>query len=773
LRQGGHIGLRDPLPRSVSWITRAIGYTVGVIAIVIAWRFAGNVLLVGEMEQCNLRAPASDSNHTAMQSAKAFVACVDQRVGIVEWLAFRPTRKLFSSLPYTPCRYVGTWEASRVGSIYRVTLGGDGQFAAVPVRTSEPNATNIMGSWSVAGTIKNPKMVWLYDQGRIFPPDVNPIQNVRPDGFTLIEVDGSTTEYRRAEAASDEACDAGVAALQASSTTPATASGKDPLSDDYNSQDTLVAPPVVGAGPAPAGSLCREGEVVRFNCTILGTLRTGQRWTEDDKGKIASLCSSRDLGPTTGYLQYRYGALGAVEVEFPGTRELTQQQFRWNEASGYPELGFATGSDEHRVYYNDFTGDNADCEHPLSCPHSGVLTMARAGDRRRDRWCSTRPAGTFHALAAAVPELGSEHRKAQPQVALAQSQEVVVVTYRGAAGTTTEYIAPDRHRIVEPDGGGAITDLHRRIAIQLDAKTRLTGELSLKTLVQMQLMGQYFAKGYLGLDPQLVATGVRRTIAGHECEEHKADTRVMVFSLGLKVCASKTAPGAAQQAAFVRNLASLTAAEGIRLPSLPSGPGLLLASESSMPGTAGLPGAPKDGIERVEATSIVVRPVRADDFAVPATFSRAADVTTAMRRCTSPSGEITQQFRACPSGSKEALVDPENPSWPLVATVPNPDEGYKAEIFMNLAAIEQTDGLARVAVKEAWVLTSIPLGGDRQLGESVIQQGSIYYDCLRRQVTRHLDSRALSDPRAGMTRYKDSKTYGRPEVAAAVCGGAQ
>lgn len=194
--------LRDPLPSSVSWVTRALGYSVGAVAIAVAWYFAGNARLVNHYTHCmETQAPSGALKPTAMESAKALVACVEARTGVVEQLAFRSTKKLFANLPYTPCEYVGTWVSSRAGSTYQITLGADGEFFAEPVRTSDKHAGAIAGSWSVVGLRDSQQMVWLYEQGRVWPPDINPVQNASGDAFTLIERDGSRTQFGRVTAA--------------------------------------------------------------------------------------------------------------------------------------------------------------------------------------------------------------------------------------------------------------------------------------------------------------------------------------------------------------------------------------------------------------------------------------------------------------------------------------------------------------------------------------------------------------------------------------------
>jgi hypothetical protein len=64
-------------------------------------------------------------------------------------------------------------------------------------------------------------------------------------------------------------------------------------------------------------SLCRPEEQAFFACAVLRT------------SKIISLCGSKALDHRRGYLQYRYGKAGAIELQFPQARANTQLVFRY------------------------------------------------------------------------------------------------------------------------------------------------------------------------------------------------------------------------------------------------------------------------------------------------------------------------------------------------------------------------------------------------------------------------------------------------------------
>jgi hypothetical protein len=56
-----------------------------------------------------------------------------------------------------------------------------------------------------------------------------------------------------------------------------------------------------------AGAACGPGEHTVFSCPI------GKKWV--------SVCASKDLSPTAGYLQYRFGPEASPEISFPPETE--------------------------------------------------------------------------------------------------------------------------------------------------------------------------------------------------------------------------------------------------------------------------------------------------------------------------------------------------------------------------------------------------------------------------------------------------------------------
>jgi hypothetical protein len=106
------------------------------------------------------------------------------------------------------------------------------------------------------------------------------------------------------------------------------------------------------AGALQPGSLCYALEHVFFNCTT--------RATTKHPAKIVSLCGSRELDKERGYLQYRFGLPGRLELEFPRGRQATQQQFQYSHYSRFQvdltEINFEIDAYQYQIF-NNYNGE--------------------------------------------------------------------------------------------------------------------------------------------------------------------------------------------------------------------------------------------------------------------------------------------------------------------------------------------------------------------------------------------------------------------------------
>jgi hypothetical protein len=71
------------------------------------------------------------------------------------------------------------------------------------------------------------------------------------------------------------------------------------------------------------GSLCTRGEQVLWSCETAKTRA------------LASICGSKNLDHAHGYVQYRFGRAGRVEMEFPRERTNTQSAFKYSRYTRY------------------------------------------------------------------------------------------------------------------------------------------------------------------------------------------------------------------------------------------------------------------------------------------------------------------------------------------------------------------------------------------------------------------------------------------------------
>lgn len=110
------------------------------------------------------------------------------------------------------------------------------------------------------------------------------------------------------------------------------------------------------AGQLQPNSLCARTERIIFSCA---TKRSGARVARSPS-KIVSLCASRDLDKDRGYLQYRYGLPGRVELEFPKSRAGTQQMFQYTHYMRYrvdlTEINFEIDGYQYQIF-DDYNGE--------------------------------------------------------------------------------------------------------------------------------------------------------------------------------------------------------------------------------------------------------------------------------------------------------------------------------------------------------------------------------------------------------------------------------
>ena len=127
-----------------------------------------------------------------------------------------------------------------------------------------------------------------------------------------------------------------------------------------------------------AGSLCESTEKIVFSCTI------------NKPAKIVSLCSSNELTKERGYLQYRFGLPGKIELEFPKQREQTQAAFKYSHyfraQFDQTEISFSQEGYEYAIF-DDYNGEQKPVQHDqgvrITPPNNGKeVTLSCRGKAR-------------------------------------------------------------------------------------------------------------------------------------------------------------------------------------------------------------------------------------------------------------------------------------------------------------------------------------------------------------------------------------------------------
>lgn len=96
------------------------------------------------------------------------------------------------------------------------------------------------------------------------------------------------------------------------------------------------------------GSLCERDEKIVFSCAV------------GKPAKIVSLCSSKELTKDRGYLRYRFGLPGKIELEYPKDGERPQQAFKYSHYFRYQvdstEISFSLNGYEYAIV-DDYNGE--------------------------------------------------------------------------------------------------------------------------------------------------------------------------------------------------------------------------------------------------------------------------------------------------------------------------------------------------------------------------------------------------------------------------------
>jgi hypothetical protein len=142
-------------------------------------------------------------------------------------------------------------------------------------------------------------------------------------------------------------------------------------------------------GAVQPNSLCTKDERVIFSCPV------------KRPAKIVSVCASKDLTSERGYLQYRFGLPGKIELEFPKDRTGTQGKFHYTHyfraRFDLTEIDFAIDDYQYQVF-DDYNGE----EKP-AISSQGVSVTAPGKPKEVSFVCRARPKADYTDLQAVLP----------------------------------------------------------------------------------------------------------------------------------------------------------------------------------------------------------------------------------------------------------------------------------------------------------------------------------------------------------------------------------
>lgn len=185
--------------KAFRWILRVIGWSVGIALIFPLYRAGSAFKSIEVMQQCMDQTqdkPGARGEHSnGLFQTQRLSLCMFLNSNYLESRRLEPALRDVMALGPPACEHVGIWKSARRRSVYRITLRDDNTFSGEPV--SDVGAMRDSGDASGYWGENENRMVWIYDTGLVWPPDINRIESQSPDKFTLIEVNGERSEFTR------------------------------------------------------------------------------------------------------------------------------------------------------------------------------------------------------------------------------------------------------------------------------------------------------------------------------------------------------------------------------------------------------------------------------------------------------------------------------------------------------------------------------------------------------------------------------------------------
>lgn len=129
-------------------------------------------------------------------------------------------------------------------------------------------------------------------------------------------------------------------------------------------------------------TLCAKDERAIFACLL------------KQPAKIVSICASKNLTSETGYVQYRFGLPGKIELEFPKDRTGTQQKFEYNHyfraRVDLTEINFTVDGVSYSVF-DDYQGE----EKPAFSEQGVAINWPGTNKKEVRLTCRTKPKADY------------------------------------------------------------------------------------------------------------------------------------------------------------------------------------------------------------------------------------------------------------------------------------------------------------------------------------------------------------------------------------------
>lgn len=231
------------LPTWLSWVVRIVVYGFALLILLLFAYFYVNNHLAGNVEKCESETHArTNMKISALKNIQNLLACIERENNFVENWVLHDTFNTLRALPNAPCNFVGVWESEQPQCRYTITLQENGEFKATPI------ACNIsMSAYSGTWGVYENKMAWLDSRNFRWPVDINGIEAVEKNSFSLIEMNGARTQFTRLEAPSAATGCVKPVALPPSVTTV----GNEEVKPALVEVPVVVAQSVVASKPAP------------------------------------------------------------------------------------------------------------------------------------------------------------------------------------------------------------------------------------------------------------------------------------------------------------------------------------------------------------------------------------------------------------------------------------------------------------------------------------------------------------------------------------------